>query len=253
MSQDPNTPNAPDDLVLSRTDPDAPRRRPPAALWIGGGVALAAVVGLSAAMAVNGGPPKFRSDTALDIEIAEVAPPPVPEPSGEPLEVLPPEMAAAAPSGPVLDLAEAAPEPRPEPETAEPPREREPPAVRIPANNVAPPSFDCRYARSRAELMVCADPGLAEADRRLDAAYRHALDVGVPAWRLERQQRRWLRAREGAAFEAPEEVAGVYEARIAELQALADGAPPFAAGAPPEPPRPPPAPEAPAAPWPLWP
>ena len=250
MSQDPNIPQAPDDLVLPPADPP-PRRRFPPALWIGGGVALAAIVGLSAAMAVSGGPRKLRSDTALDIEIAEVAPPPVPEASGEPLEVLPPDMAAAAPEGPVLDLAEA--DPPPEPEAVQPPREREPPAVRIPANNVAPPSFDCRYARSRAELMVCADPGLAEADRRLDAAYRRALDVGVPAWRLERQQRRWLRAREDAAFDAPEAVAGVYDARIAELQALADGAPPFAAGAPHEPPPAPLAPDAPAAPWPLWP
>lgn len=251
MSQDPNPPNDPDDLVLAPAESAPPRRRTPPALWIGGGVALAAVIGLSAAMAVNGGPPEFRSETALDIEIAEVAPPPDPEPSGEPLEVLPPDMAAAAPEGPVLDLAEA--DPEPESQAVQPPPEREPPVVRIPANNVAPPSFDCRYARSRAELMVCADPGLAEADRRLDAAYRHALDVGVPAWRLERQQRRWLRAREDAAFDAPEAVAGVYDARIAELQALADGAPPFAAGAPPEPRPAPLAPEAPAAPWPLWP
>ena len=251
MSQDPNPPTEPDDLVLPPRDPAPARPRVPPALWIGGGVALAAVVGLSAALAVNGGPPKLRSETALDIEIAEVAPAPIPESSGEPLEVLPPDMAAAAPEGPVLDLAQA--DPAPDPGAVEPPHEREPPALRIPANNVAPPSFDCRYARSRAELMVCADPGLAEADRRLEAAYRRALDAGVPAWRLERQQRRWLRAREDAAFDAPEAVAGVYDARIAELQALADGGPPFAAGPPPEPPPAPVAPEAPAAPWPLWP
>lgn len=85
----------------------------------------------------------------------------------------------------------------------------------------ARPSFNCRYARSQSERMVCVDPNLAAADRRLARAYGEAIDAGVPERVLRRQQDVWLGAREGAARYGPEDVARVYEARIAELQQMA--------------------------------
>lgn len=84
----------------------------------------------------------------------------------------------------------------------------------------ARPSFNCRYARSTSERMVCVDPNLAAADRRLAAAYRDAIDAGIPERVLRRQQDMWLGAREAAARYGPEDVARVYEARIAELEGM---------------------------------
>ncbi|MDP1616263.1 lysozyme inhibitor LprI family protein [Phenylobacterium sp.] len=205
--------------------PPAPRRR---GLWISGGL-LVALVGVAAlGLTVSDELPDMAPEGAqtLDIEVADQpAPPPAGAVApGAPLDVLPEDMAQAAPHNPPpvyepppeIALAEAPPEPGP------PAR----PALRQPANLTLSPSFDCRRARSQGERVVCADPALAEADQRLNAAYQQALAAGVPDWRLERQQRRWLRAREDAAFAAPQAVAEVYEARIAELEAQADVAPP---------------------------
>jgi uncharacterized protein YecT (DUF1311 family) len=79
-------------------------------------------------------------------------------------------------------------------------------------------------AESRADALVCADPRLAAADRRLARAYRQAEAAGVEPGRLQRQQARWRAAREAAAEQAPGAVAQVYDARIAELEDEADRA-----------------------------
>jgi uncharacterized protein len=86
------------------------------------------------------------------------------------------------------------------------------------------PSFDCRYARSRSQQMVCADPALARADRELDEAYRRALESSVMRPALEAEQDDWVTIREDAARYSPRAVASVYQQRIRELNALADRA-----------------------------
>ncbi len=233
-AQDPEAgkPGAYVDAADLRIEPVAPQTPPPRrrGLWIAGGLA-AAVLGVAAlGLTLGDDLPDMAPEGAqtLDIEVADqpAPPPPGAVAPGAALEVLPEDMAQAAPHNPPpvyeppLEMAEAPPESGPEP--APPAR----PALRQPANLSFAPSFDCRRARSQGERVVCADPVLAAADQRLNAAYQQALEAGVPDWRLERQQRRWLRAREDAAFAAPEAVAEVYEARIAELQAQADVAPP---------------------------
>jgi uncharacterized protein YecT (DUF1311 family) len=85
------------------------------------------------------------------------------------------------------------------------------------------PSFDCRYARSRAEDMVCADPGLARADRVLERSYARAVAFGVPRRMLRDEQDDWLAIRESAARYSRSAVADVYRQRIRELNAMADG------------------------------
>lgn len=95
------------------------------------------------------------------------------------------------------------------------------PVARPAPRAAARPSFNCRYARTPSERMVCVDPHLAAADRRLARAYGEAIDAGVPERVLRRQQDVWLGAREGAARYGPEDVARVYEARISELQQMA--------------------------------
>jgi hypothetical protein len=83
------------------------------------------------------------------------------------------------------------------------------------------PSFNCAYARSGAERMICGDAQLASLDRQMSRAYRRALDAGVPRRILDRQQAVWMSARERAARDGPEAVADVYGQRIAELEGLA--------------------------------
>lgn len=65
--------------------------------------------------------------------------------------------------------------------------------------------------------IVCADPALGAADKRLTRAYQEAEAAGVSPAQLKRQQDRWLAARSAAAREAPWAVHDVYLARIAEL------------------------------------
>lgn len=79
----------------------------------------------------------------------------------------------------------------------------------------------CADARSDVEAMVCAEPRLSAADARLRRAYDRALEAGASPRRLDRQQGRWLAAREDAARDNPRAVAEVYEARIAELEDMA--------------------------------
>jgi uncharacterized protein YecT (DUF1311 family) len=68
------------------------------------------------------------------------------------------------------------------------------------------------------EALVCGDPALGAAQRRLNRIYQEAVAAGVPQATLEQQQQRWLAARAAAAREAPWAVREVYQARIAELQ-----------------------------------
>ena len=82
------------------------------------------------------------------------------------------------------------------------------------------PSFNCRYARTTSERMICVDPNLAAADRRLAQAYSQAVASGIPERVLRRQQDEWLGAREAAARYGPRDVERVYNARIAELEQM---------------------------------
>lgn len=80
---------------------------------------------------------------------------------------------------------------------------------------------ECRGARSPAEIMVCGDPDLSRADRRLSRAFRAAAQSGVPLGQLRAEQGDWLDIREDAAERSPRAVAQVYEQRIEELEAMA--------------------------------
>jgi uncharacterized protein YecT (DUF1311 family) len=86
----------------------------------------------------------------------------------------------------------------------------------------ARPSFDCTTARVRAEQIVCSDPQLAAADRRMARAFREARVAGVPYGVLAAQQQRWYRDRDRA--DTPEALAQTYDQRIAELQSQRDNA-----------------------------
>lgn len=234
------------------------RRGPRRGLVLGG---LAAAIGLGAVLGLVARPdlgleraPRApmpavtaalpEATAPVPIEVAQPTPAPAPK-GGEPLEVLPPEMAdAARANAPVAagrapprevaeaprgsDVAARAPElPRAAPVVREPepaPREfatREPaPAISAPAVR---PSFNCRYARSQSERMVCDDPQLAALDRRLNRAFQQAVASGMPYRDLRAEQDDWLRIREDAARRAgPEAVESVYRQRIRELTEMSE-------------------------------
>jgi len=230
----------------------AHKRGPSRALLLGG---VAAALGLGLIFGVLARPelvtgdapaaaPQVSTPTAADLPAAdpqlavEVAPPAAaPDAAADvgPLPVLrpeartpaaPPPAAAPAPS-PRFEAATPAPRAAPSPPVARPAT----PAPTAPAPAQAPayaqddgprPSFDCRYARSRSERMVCSDDRLAAADRRLARAYERAVAAGVPPRELRADQDDWLSIREDAARYGRGAVGNVYEQRIQELEDMAD-------------------------------
>jgi uncharacterized protein YecT (DUF1311 family) len=100
----------------------------------------------------------------------------------------------------------------------------------IDAAHVEVPSFECASARTLADQMVCVDPALAEADRRMARAYKAAMRSGAAYPLLARSQARWLAAREAAAKTSPEALASLYEQRTLELAANENPARPAPSG-----------------------
>lgn len=78
------------------------------------------------------------------------------------------------------------------------------------------PGFDCARARAPVEHWICADAGLAHADRQMSASYQALRQRWEEDGSLVRQQRRWLRARN--ACPDADCVATAYAARNAALQ-----------------------------------
>lgn len=164
-------------------------------------------------------------DGGVQIVVDPGKAPPVVETPGR-LEVLPPDMAAAAGAARTAVLQGAPPPTRisiPEREAplVAPPALPEVAEVRASMGR-ARPSFDCRAARSRAEEMVCQDPALAAADRRMAQAFRRATQSGVPYDELRGEQDDWLSIREAAARRSPEAVASIYDQRTQELEAMSE-------------------------------
>jgi uncharacterized protein YecT (DUF1311 family) len=147
-----------------------------------------------------------------------VAAPPAGAPQTAPAPTSAPP-ADRASQAPALAAAPAAPRPPPPPAqaaVASPAPTAQEVAAARPAR-AAGPSFNCRYARTAAERMICSRPDLAAADRRLNEAYEDAIAAGADRAALRLEQDRWLAIREGAAPD-PDAVRDVYERRIEELR-----------------------------------
>ncbi|HEX6740537.1 MAG TPA: hypothetical protein VF079_01930 [Sphingomicrobium sp.] len=112
-------------------------------------------------------------------------------------------------------IAQARPEPRPAPATATKP------AARQEVRTAASPSFNCRYARTRSEKMICGNGALAAADRRMSAAFYGELANASPEAKraLRRSRDQFLARRERCS--TPACVARVYEERVAEIRTIA--------------------------------
>src|SRR5690606_41012674 len=135
---------------------------------------------------------------ALSVEVGEPVIPPEPAPApAPPPAVFEPQgapVAAAPPPGRPAPFAPAPPPARPAPEPAWAPEAPVAPEPRFAGD----PSFDCRYARSFSEQMVCDSPRLAAADRAMDAAYDRAIRAGAPPRWLRQEQDDWLAIRDDA-------------------------------------------------------
>lgn len=237
-----DTPRGADDGLLpdDRHPTDAGRRR---FAWgpVTAGTAAALALGAGALVALDQASldaTKRVSGEQLPVEVAEITPPkPPPVSESTPLVVLP-DLGGR----PTIDLAPDVPPPAPrvraEPATSAEPdlpvvTERAEPrtpsfaVTGLPASAavIEPPRRDpCAEAPSLAAQMVCRDPALAAADRRMRRAYDEALAAGVPAEILALEQSDWRDIREMAAQRSPRAVASIYRQRTDELRMMADGA-----------------------------
>jgi uncharacterized protein len=76
-------------------------------------------------------------------------------------------------------------------------------------------SFDCSKASTRVEMVICADPLLAEFDVALANAYRTTLSQSFSPSEIRQQQTSWLKRRN--ACREPDCIRAAYRLRLAEL------------------------------------
>lgn len=132
-------------------------------------------------------------------------------------ELPPPAVDAILPPAPAPSPAPRAaptprstPSPRPTPAAASPPQQ-----------NVSRPSFNCRYARTRGERMVCASDRLAAKDRAMASRYYDAMNEVSAAGRRELRatRDRFLAYRDRCRDEAC--IAQAYDGRVREIEDIA--------------------------------
>jgi hypothetical protein len=137
------------------------------------------------------------------------------------------EPAAPAPASLGVQPVPAKPAPAPAPSRApvearrESPVQAAPEPVREPARRAVAPSFNCRYARSHSERLVCGSNRLAALDREMSSQFYSALDRGDRQVRadLRRTRDRFLRNRDRCGDAVCVEQA--YIDRMAEIRAIA--------------------------------
>ena len=143
----------------------------------------------------------------------------VPQPSASP--TAPPQVAVVDTKAGGQSTGTGSPAPATQPKAAKP----SPPPRQEPADErtAASPSFNCRYAKSRSEKLVCSSPALAAKDRQMASIYYAAMANSDAATRrhLRRSRDSFLVRRERCATE--ECVTAIYNARIAEIRSIARG------------------------------
>lgn len=106
--------------------------------------------------------------------------------------------------------------PAPAPEPISQPAEPRPSAT-------ARPSFNCANARTRGEIAVCADGGLASLDRQMASQYVRSVRAADPSERalLQRTRNRFLSYRDSCRSDAC--IADAYRGRIREINDIMGG------------------------------
>ena len=92
-----------------------------------------------------------------------------------------------------------------------------------PVESIARPSFNCRFARTRGEIAVCRDEGLAALDREMASQYGRARAAGNPRQQavLRATRDAFLRYRDRCASDAC--IAGAYRDRMREIDDIMAG------------------------------
>jgi hypothetical protein len=92
-----------------------------------------------------------------------------------------------------------------------------------PASTTVRPSFNCANARTRGEVAVCGDAGLASLDRNMAAQFSRAMTVASPAQRetLRVTRDRFLRYRDRCSSNAC--IGDAYVGRMREIRDIAEG------------------------------
>lgn len=163
---------------------------------------IAPLATLARARSVTRGPSEAP---ASDDEQAQPSPPKAAPPPA------PPKPSAATP--PAVRRTTTPPAPAPPRAAPSPP----------PPRATASPSFNCRNARTRGEIAVCNDDGLASLDRQMAAQFNRAVSAANPAQRqlLERTRGRFLAYRDSCGSEAC--MAGAYRDRMREISDIMAG------------------------------
>jgi hypothetical protein len=157
-----------------------------------------------------------------EVELAEVMPPPAvggPEEGEEEADeprAAPTPRSTGEPTPRPSPRATSRPSPTPSPRATTAARDRDEPPARPRA--VSNPSFNCRYARTRSEVMVCGSARLAAKDRAMSSLFYSALADADPRQRreLRRTRDRFLAYRDRCRDEAC--VAEAYDGRMDEIR-----------------------------------
>jgi len=130
--------------------------------------------------------------------------------------------AAPAPSGPVETNGVTPEQPRAAPPTAAPQPQQHPPAAPA-APSSGRPSFDCAKARTKGEIAVCSNAGLAALDRNMAAQYGRAIDQATPEQRtlLRSTRNRFLAYRDRCPSRSC--IGDAYVGRMREIRDIMEG------------------------------
>lgn len=185
---------------------------PPGVAVVGGRRTLIADVGYAIQPAADGSGEVLTLSNAEGIITPLATLARVGEPAGDPLAPATPDGALAPPVS--AEPGQLEPEP---PQSSPPPASAPPPAAS------ASPSFNCRNARTRGEIAVCNDSGLASLDRQMAAQFNGALSRADSSERalLERTRGRFLAFRDSCRSDSC--IADAYRGRMREIQDIMAG------------------------------
>lgn len=206
---------------------------PPGVAVVGGRRMLNANIGFALQPAADGSGPLVTLSGADAIiallatigqserEASQAAAPVTPAEPAEPV----PEAAAPAPPKRTPPPRSAATPPAPRERARTPPATTRspPPSPRPAARATASPSFNCRHARTRGEIAVCNDSGLASLDRQMASQFNRAMSNATPAQRslLQRTRTSFLSYRDSCPSAAC--MADAYHGRMREISDIMGG------------------------------
>lgn len=193
---------------------------PPGVAVVGGRRSLSADIGYTLQTAADGSGDVVTLTGADSIVTPLATLARIGQPTGTPLA--PPQQLPGSAADPLAPEPEVPGEPVAEPPAATVPPAAPPAPPQAPQPN-ADPSFNCSAARTRGELAVCRDPGLASLDRQMAAQFNRAIASADAEERalLLRTRSDFLRFRDNCPSNAC--IAQTYQGRMREIRDIMAG------------------------------